>query len=143
MASDSMLSESDESNGFVVGNVEKIYTLTDGSLLGLSGDAEASDVIAALEAVVDRDPVAADLVAVDAESEGLLVKPDGRTFWLNTSEEGYVALSLFSDDFAAIGSGKWIAYGAMEFGASAAEAVECACRRHCFSRGPVQIRQLS
>ncbi len=142
MASDSMLSESDADNGFVVGCVNKLYTLPDGSLLGLSGDAEADDVIEALAQVTDRDPVAADLAHVDAECEGILVKPDGRTFWLSTAEEGYAAMSLFIDKFAAVGTGKWIAYGAMEFGASAEQAVECACRRHCFSRGPVQSKRL-
>ncbi len=142
LASDSMLSCSDEDNGYIVGCVEKIFTLSDGSLLGLSGDADAFDVIAALEGAVDRDPIANDLVNVGAECEGILVRPDGRTFWLDTAEEGYVSLSEFTDEFAAIGSGKLFAYGAMEFGATAAQAVECACRRHCFSRGPVQIKHL-
>lgn len=152
MASDSMLSQADHDNGYIVGSVNKIYTLSDGSLLGLSGDAEAGDVILALESVKGRDPMAADLMYVGADCEGILVRPDGRTFWLDTSESvesetgesenGYAALTLFIDDFAAIGSGKWIAYGAMEHGATAEQAIECACRRHCFSRGPVQVHRL-
>lgn len=47
-----------------------------------------------------------------------------------------------SEDFYAIGSGAALAMGAMEHGASAAEAVAIACRRDPYCREPVTVLTL-
>lgn len=139
MASDSCLTEGDEKeNVRYIGEVDKLYRMPDGGILGLSGDAEASDVIAILARNEPCQRIVNRLAKVGCECEGLLVRPNGRMFWIATDNGDFAEFYEFRDRFAAVGSGKDWAYGAMEGhpDVSALQAVEAAARRHAFTRGP-------
>lgn len=135
MAADSCLSSGEESMRYV-GDVVKIFRLKDGSLFGASGDGECQAIINVLESGIPDHEIAATLAAeVQLECECILVRPDGRTFWIVTGD-GYGEFTNFNDKFCACGTGQDFAYGAMEHGATALEAVQCAAKRHNFTRGP-------
>lgn len=147
MVADSCLTEGKApENTLYVGSVDKIFRLRDGSLIGLSGDAEGTEIVQIFDDNLD-DPLAvlAGLTTVTCECRGLVVRPDGRMFWLATNDpgdeetSGYAEYMQFRDDFAAVGTGAWIAYGAMEGrkDVSAREAIEAACRRHPYTRPPI------
>jgi 20S proteasome alpha/beta subunit len=138
MATDSCLTEEvGDKHCFYAGDVQKIYRLKDKSLLGMSGDADAQAVMNLLEDDSIPDHKMTDALAslTGYECSCLLVRQSGQMFWVSTEEDS-AAFTPFSDEFAAVGSGKQFAYGAMEFGATALEAVVAASRRDSFTRGP-------
>lgn len=146
MAADSMLTQGDENNTIYVGDVDKIIRLDDGSLLGLSGDAEGQHVVNVLnDKRIGRKHIAASLAEIDSEVNALLVRPDGTMWWVATNGEGYAEYYQFRDRFAAIGTGKELAYGAMEVrdDVTALEAVQAAARRHAFTAGPFTAVELN
>lgn len=144
MAADSCLTEGDEHNTRYVGHVDKIFRLKDGSLFGGSGDAECQAIINILQSRAPDEKKAGLLAQVDCECECLLVRPDGRMFWIATDTD-YGEFTEFRDEFAAVGSGKDWAYGAMEVrpDVTALEAVQAASRRHAFSRAPFMTMELN
>lgn len=141
MAGDSCLSTGDDSVIYV-GNVDKVFRLKDGSLFSASGDAECQPIINVLESGIQDSAIPGALAELKSESECMMVRPDGRLYWICVSE-GYGEFTEFKDEFCAIGTGKDFAYGAMEWGASALDAVICASRRHAFTRGPFMSMSLS
>lgn len=140
MAGDSCLSTGDE-NTIYVGDVDKVFRLKDGSLFAASGDSECQQIMRVLESGAKDHKIPGLLAKIKSESECMLVRPDGRMYWI-VVDDGYGEFTEFKDQFCAIGSGKDFAYGAMEAGASALEAVRCASRRHAFTRGPFMFMDL-
>lgn len=137
MVCDSCLCETGNDNTIYIGDVEKIYRLADGSLLGMSGDAEGQALINILNDSSIAPEKMCDALAslVGYDSHCLQVRPDGQMIWVSTGEEA-AAYTPFRDRFAAIGTGKLLAYGALEMDATALEAVEAAARRHAYTRPP-------
>lgn len=103
-----------------MGEKSKIHVLRDGSLFGAS----SSKVGACEKArrLVEEHGVEATLPAVQ-EVQALVVRPDGKVFYLN---DGDSFSGPLSGAFFAIGSGEQFAIGAMAAGASALEAVKIA-----------------
>lgn len=133
----------DEDHTIVIGYAPKIIRLLDGSLFGLSGDAECQHIINVLnDSTIPQDQIALALGQVKSESNSLLVRPDGQMVWISTNGEGWGEYSPFTDKFAAVGTGRQFAYGAMEADASAEKAVEIACRRTCYSGPPITVVRL-
>lgn len=69
----------------------------------------------------------------------LVIKPDGKI--LNYTSISNLPVEL-EPQIVAMGSGGDIAIGAMEFGATAMEAVACAIRRDAFSGGNIHHMKL-
>lgn len=142
MASDSCLVCEDKAgNARYTGLVDKIYALKDGSLLGMSGDAEGQPVIDILESGATNEEMVGLLAEVDCVCECLLVRTDGKMFHLSVGEE-WAEFIEFRDKFAAVGTGRDFAYGAMECDATALQAVQAASRRHPFTRPPFVVMTL-
>lgn len=143
MAADSCLTEElEDDNAIYVGDVNKIYRLDDGSLLGMSGDAEGQCVLNILNDLAIPESLIADhLASLQHTRSCILVRPSGQLYWVGTGEDS-AAYTPFTDRFAAVGTGKQFAYGAMEHGATAYEAVDAACRRHAFTRPPIVLERL-
>lgn len=138
MAADSCLSEVDgeDNNTIFVGDVQKIYRLNDGSLIGMSGDAEGQCVLNLLnDKAIAETKMADALASLIHVRSCLLVRPSGQMIWVSTGEDS-AAYTPFQDRFAAVGTGKQLAYGAMERDATALQAVVAASRRHAYTRAP-------
>jgi hypothetical protein len=71
----------------------------------------------------------------------LLALPDGTVWWIGTGDEegGVMPMEL---PFAAIGSGQFVAIGAMEHGATAEQACYAACKHSVYCREPVDVIHL-
>jgi ATP-dependent protease HslVU (ClpYQ) peptidase subunit len=116
MASDSEISEGQ----LRVGRVQKAVKMKDGSLVGFCGPLK--DMAAWLTwiekgANVKRRP------EVSEEFEVMIVDPEGDVAFV----EGNGPVMSITAPFHAIGSGQWVAMGAMGAGASAEEAARIAC----------------
>lgn len=132
----------DEDHTMAVGYAPKIIRLFDGSLLGMSGDAEGQFIINVLNSNLPESALAEALTKCPSECTCLLVRPSGQMVWVWTSGSGWAEYLPFVDKFAAIGTGRQFAYGAMEADKSAEEAVAIACRRTCYSGPPIQVVRL-
>lgn len=143
MAADTCLTEGDETSTMYTGEVDKIFRLNDGSLLGMSGDSEAQHICNILnDPEIPEHEIAIALNEVASECSCLLVRPDGRMIYVSTNGEGWGEYTPFRDTMACVGTGKQFAYGAMEAGASAQRAVEISCKRQAFTKPPIQVVQL-
>jgi hypothetical protein len=143
MAADTLLVQSEGENTFYVGYADKIIRLKDGSLLGMSGDAEGQWIVNVLNnTAIPADKIVEELAELPCECSCLLVRPDGSMWWVSTSGDGFAEYYSFRDDFAAVGTGKQIAIGALAAGMSAKRSVEIACERHCYSKPPIQVVKL-
>ncbi len=76
-------------------------------------------------------------LASEAGWEAIVLNKDGATTW-----DRSLRPIPIDDQFYAIGSGASLAMGAMEYGASAAEAVAIACKRDPYCRDPVVVYEL-
>lgn len=114
---------------------KKIRRLSDGSLFALCGDPVLEErLIEWLENCEEGEslpPHGKDFTAI-------LVDPDGA---LSTYEGSGDRFMPMYDGFAAFGSGMDFAYGAMEAGATAEEAVKAASRRNVSTGGDIQIER--
>lgn len=109
----------------------KIHRLSDGALFALAGnDAYEAPMLHALE---DGGPLPEYKFDNDGGFIAVLVEVDGTL----KTYEGEGEFSFVTADFAAFGSGADFAYGAMEMGAGAEEAVTVACRRDKNSGGAI------
>lgn len=111
---------------------KKIRRLSDGSLFALAGDVTHEERI--VEILEDMDsplPQGKDFTAI-------LVDPDGN---LSTYEGAGDRFLPWYEGFAAFGSGAEVAYGAMQMGATAEQAVVAACHRNTTTGGAIQTER--
>lgn len=147
LAADSRCSDS---TGMHLTNCQKIFRLGNGAILGTAGDSDDREVRAMLaEALPDKMPARQALADLKSQFFGILVFPKGHVFtidvWHREFEfEGEWAASVdaIRDRFVAVGCGAQYAYGALEVGATPAEAVRAACRRDAACALPVQSASL-
>lgn len=106
--------------------VGKLFYLKDGSVIAGAGHYdEIVEVVAWLKAGGRLANKPALDAGADTSTEFLLATPDGRAYWLTSP---YLRKVEILEDFFAIGSGKFIALGAMEMGATVEQAVRAACK---------------
>lgn len=121
-------------NGDVLsGEMEKIFQLDDGTLYGSAGFMADDEPFHAWV----REGVRPDRLSSDFS--GLVIKPDGTVL-----EVGGPTPTMFQTraPFYTLGCGSEIAIGALEFGATAVQAVQAACRRSVFCREPITVLSL-
>ena len=119
------------------GEVDKLWVLPSVGLVGCCGEIGAMiQVIDWLQGKVDRGkkPELPD----DCDFEGLVVDPQGQVLHYDR----HLVPIRITNAFHAIGSGRKLALGAMEAGASAEQAVRIACRYDHISREPVKTIRL-
>jgi 20S proteasome alpha/beta subunit len=111
--------------------IKKVFRLRDGRLFGFSGSVENANIL--LNAIKKN----AETPQL-ADTNALIVQPDGTillyesTIWVKQNEAYY-----------ALGSGSPYAFGAMDFGASAREAVQAGIKRDTSSGGKVRSVSLN
>lgn len=147
MACDSRCSDEDRH----ITKCKKIFRLRTGALLGIAGDDDTRDLEKLLENVhAGYDiPSREELAELKLEGSYLLVLSNGEIWNIVSemqefanSDEWRASVRQIEEEFAAIGSGSHLAIGAMEFGASAKEAVECAAKWDLYSAPPIQTMKL-
>ena len=146
MATDSKMTEGD----FFVTRCEKVFRLKHGHLAGFSGDADARDLRALLDAVRSHNnlPSRAALQELKQEFDVLLALRNERVFYVSCAMQDVSGAMFFAqviesrEHFAAIGNGHQYALGAMADGASAKRAVEIACRYDGCTGPPVRVFKL-
>jgi len=132
---------------------KKIVRLKSGALLGEAGDFDTRHMHKLLNTIKRYEdlPTLKELQEINLTYLGLLILPDGTIVKIETVaqastnsktrrkgvEEDSAGLYIVEDKFTAIGSGKELALGAMEMGATARQAVMVACKRDINSRPPV------
>lgn len=120
-----------------IGQKTKIFRLTNGDLVGCSTTqvGVANKFLRLLEGLNgDYDDI-----DEDWPLQALLVRKNGEVFlW----SDGNSFTGPLEADFWAIGSGEQYAWGALWMGASAEEALECACVGDVFSAKPIHILKL-
>ena len=125
----------------------KIARLKSGALLGMGGCNDSRQFIELLDNVktFKQLPKYKELIEIRASFIGLLVLPSKEivkicTTALAQTDENSTELGIWpiEDGYAAIGSGADFAIGALDYGASARQAVKIACRRDINSRLPVR-----
>jgi ATP-dependent protease HslVU (ClpYQ) peptidase subunit len=121
----------------IVGSITKITRFETGVLYGSAGHGDDRALVSLLRLVRTPDdlPSVNDLWDIHQEITALVVFPDKQVYMVFTGTDDCGAFPLTPP--AAIGSGKWIALGAMDAGKGAVEAVKIACNRDCHSRLPV------
>ena len=132
-----------------VTNIQKLYRLPNGALLGAAGNGDSRDIRKLLAKASPKNmPTRKQLVKLEYDDiEALIVFPTGQVFIVSCEYDEdcdrlIPAVDRISDVIVAIGTGANFAYGAMEFGASPIEAVEVACRRDIMCFGPIQSEKL-
>jgi len=127
-------------------NCRKIFRLKNGALVGTAGDdddREVRDLLA--KASPGKMPTRQQLADTKTEFQGILVFPKAQVFVISISYlergsggEWSGSVSPITDEFVAVGSGQQYAYGVMEHGGTAIEAVRCACKRDLKCALPLQ-----
>jgi ATP-dependent protease HslVU (ClpYQ) peptidase subunit len=146
MACDSKVTGGDD----FVTRCNKIIRLPHGHLLGLSGDADERDFIKLMGTIRGEKniPSREQLRALKQAIRGLLVLKNGRIFYVEVyfdemagdSDMAYSAqVYECHEKFAAMGNGFRYALGAMAAGATAAKAVEIACKYDIYTGPPVRV----
>jgi hypothetical protein len=147
LAADSRCSDA---AGMHITNCQKIFRLSNGSLLGTAGDSDDRDVRDLLAKSSPRKmPTRGQLAELKGQFSGIIVFPKGHVFTVDIwhrefDHEGEWAAGVDSirDEIVAVGCGAQFAYGAMEAGATPIEAVRAACRRDTACALPVQWEHL-
>lgn len=120
------------------GSCQKIWRLSDGSLLGIAGQIGFEDAvmewIAAGARWQDRP-----IMPEGATVFGLLIKPNGSAAVFSKE----FVLQRIEGPFHAQGSGNELAIGAMGFGATAAEAVAVAMKFDVYTGGRITTLSLA
>jgi hypothetical protein len=129
-------------DGRITGLITKIRRFDTGVLYGGAGAADDRALLNLLYQVSDPNdlPPYEKFWEIQNNLSALVVFPDGRVFLVETGDDDCGVCPV--DAPAAIGSGKLLAIGAMDAGMGAIEAVEIACSRDCYSRGPVHSLKL-
>lgn len=138
-----------------VASLIKIRRLSSGALLGQAGDNDCRAVDALLDKVKDpkKLPSRDELARTLTDFQGLLAFPKGSVYVISIGAVDQAGWSQNGDigvwpatsmgGFAAVGSGAECALAAMDAGATAREAVQIACRRNLYCRGPVHVIKLN
>lgn len=120
------------------GRVQKIERLSKGRLVGVAGEmASCQRLIELLRSTVAPDREA--LQHCGAGCSAIVADPDGDFYCIDTDTGGMYEVD---HDFAAIGTGIHLAFGAMEMGATAEQAVRVACKYDSATREPLQVEAL-
>lgn len=128
-------------------SVPKVFKLKSGALLGLAGDADTRSVVALFDRIGSKAPSHKQLVNLHTDFTAILALTNGQ-IWLiecgkkESNTEWYSEVLEFKDDFIAIGSGSSWAMGAMDRGASAAQAVKTAIKFHTECGGKTTVLKL-
>ena len=113
----------------------KIFELDDGGLIATAGNGK--------ECVAFRDFFLYNKEPAEEfeykEFAGLWIRPDGAIYFC----ESHRHIDPIIDEFIAIGSGRSAAYGALEMGASAEEAVRIACKYNVCCGEPITVLRLN
>lgn len=129
---------------------QKLYKLDSGAILGTAGDDDIRGLLRLLAPAKGPSelPTKKRLAKTKTDFKGIIAFPSGEVYIIVVEpprEEwddwaGYVC--EIKDQICAVGSGAQFAYGAMEAGKTASEAVEIACKRDVLSALPVQVLKL-
>lgn len=115
---------------------KKIWRLPDGSLFGAAGSSVAISHL--LDQIKKASKQKNKTLPTGLKGcTALLIDP--KDIWY--FEKGYW-MEITEEDYLAIGSGATVAYGALEAGASAVEAVKAAIKRNVYCGGRVQKLEL-
>lgn len=112
-------------------NLRKVHRVKDGSIIGSAGTAfDNAGFLAWADSGGD--------LQVTERFEGLILRPDGRIMCVNDK-----GLTFEHEAPACVGSGSAVAYGALEFGATPAQAVAAAIKRDAFTGGTIMVEALA
>jgi 20S proteasome alpha/beta subunit len=111
--------------------IRKVFKLRNGCLFAHCGDAEEGELL-------KRSIMRSGPMPKLKDSDAICIMPDGAVLFT----EG-LTWSKIDAPFIALGSGKQFAYGAMQVGASAADAVRAACKLDKHSGLPIQTVRLT
>lgn len=142
MAADSVISDDSRKQ---VDLAPKIFVTRQGWVLGVAGDMETRLLLdLLLDCSEDNLPRSKDIKALQIQLEAILVTKK-HTFMIEAGRkdgEWYGQIFKVDCEYLAIGSGQDFALGAMAHGATAEEAVWCACKHDPHSGGPVVVYQI-
>lgn len=144
MASDGRVSED---SSIFTNRHQKIHRLKSGGLVGVAGDADTTDLVNLLNSLRKPLPTHKQLCSLEYEFDAIYVKPD-KTVWVLQSgrdkdTQKYVAgIFEIKEPFVAVGSGKELAIGALDRGATAEQAVKTAIKFDTSCGGPIQVFSL-
>jgi hypothetical protein len=143
-----MASDSGQYNGKrFEGNITKVFVLTDGSLYGAAGDADDRSLRALLEIKGDK-VTDQELAELELSIDAIYVRPCGTVYLIECcssdgkKREAGGSLNLVRAPFYAVGSGRDVAYGSMQRGGTAEQAIEDAAVWNVWTRLPVQSVRL-
>lgn len=124
-----------------VGSVTKLYAIN-GHCIGSAGS--RSEIVPFLEWIKRGFPWEAVPIFKEDKDAGFSAIVIDRKrldkvqyFWL--TDKGTLIADDIEAAYFAVGSGKHIALGAMAHGASAVDAVKCACKHDAYSRLPIEV----
>lgn len=146
MAADSAVSDGEN---FFEFTTQKIYRLPTGALFGAAGDSDCRAIIELLSKV--RSPAKLPAARVIAKTrvsfQGILVFKNGQVWCVaggvSSKREGfYGEVIRCGYPYAAVGSGKNVALGALAVGATAVKACQAACRHQGNCRPPIHTLNL-
>lgn len=151
MASDS---RGTDENEMVLTDCQKLYILDNGAVLGTAGDDDIRKLVKLLNKSQGPSdlPSKKRLAKTQTDFKGILAFPTGELFIIHIAQPCSLDVNIdewtayvceIKDSMCAVGSGAPYAYGAMEAGKTAAQAVEIACKRDIMSALPVQTLELS
>ncbi len=151
MASDSRGTDESE---MVLTDCQKLYTLDSGAILGTAGDDDIRKLLKLLgKAKTPGDlPSKKRLAKTQSDFKGILVFPTKEIFIIHIAkpksldedmDEWTAYVCEIWDSMCAVGTGAPYAYGAMEAGKTAPQAVEIACKRDIYSALPVHTLEIS
>lgn len=142
LASDSRCSDEHEAH---FTSMKKVYRLKNKALFGAAGHSDTRDLRALLSKTSPRKlPSRTELAALKQEIDALIVFPNGQCYCIavefddDHSKEWHGSVDLVTDPFVAIGTGMQFALGALEVGATPAQAVRAACKRDLACALPLQ-----
>lgn len=149
MASDSLATDPFSGDVFTA-KCSKIFRLSNGALLGESGDYDSRDLQEMLSRATPKKlPSRREIAETRIHYAGLLVFPKGEIFEIfchltsyENSDDWEAAVIRIPDNFHAVGSGAPYALSAMRIGSSAIKAVEHAIEMNAFCGGRVQRAHL-
>lgn len=142
MACDGRVTEEDQ---IFTDTCQKVYTLKDGSLLGVAGTASDQELVSLLNK--PKLPNHKQLVSLNLDFICILAKPDGQVFYIASEKEDNKdriaeILDISKEPFFAIGSGAPYALGALEMKATAKQATSVAIKKDSKSGGKPQVYEL-
>jgi hypothetical protein len=130
-----------DEHGDVTTLATKVFELPNGILYGGAGEDDDRALVQLLKRVKKPEqlPPISEIRKIKQDLAALIVFPSGRVFILDASSDknGQAGICEIKEGQAAIGRGSIHALCAMDFGASAIEAVEFACKKNIHSRPPV------